>query len=168
LNSSPSLTGVDPSVLKPGGNSEIRVIGTQLDAISQLQLVAPNTAPITATRVTSNSGLVQATIAIPPDAAAAPWDIVVSDPQGRAVRLPQSVRIERSQSATETPAQLLDRYLNADDLTPDKRTERLRSVQQAAQAEGLGDITVASFIRDTSPEAQQQQDRLARRLGLAS
>jgi hypothetical protein len=169
LNLAASITGVDPSVLKAGETKDINVMGSNLNAINRIQLVAGSDT-LTSTSVTSNSGRVQATIAVPAGAPAGPWDIVASDPQGRTSRLPQAVRIEgqSAQQAPSSPSDLLDRYLNAGDLAPEIRQERLRNIQKAAEAEGMADTTIGSFIRETTPDAQQRQARVARRLGLLS
>lgn len=144
----------------------VNVMGSGLNAASQVQLTSGAAYPITSTNVTSNDGRVQATITVPRDAPAGSWDVVVADLQGHTSRLAQAIRIDGSSGGTSS--ELLDRYLNAGDLAPEIRQERMSNIQKAAQAEGMGDITVASFIREDSPDARQKQDQVARRLGLMS
>jgi len=60
----------------------------------------------------------------------------------------------------------LRRYFDAAGLSNEERGRRLVAIQNAARAEGLGDITVGSFVRDAAPETEAQQARVARRLNL--
>jgi hypothetical protein len=68
-----------------------------------------------------------------------------------------------SQSAA---ARALRLYFDEPGLTEQERLRRLAAIQQAAREEGLGDITVASFVRDARPQTEEQQARVARRLRL--
>ena len=65
-----------------------------------------------------------------------------------------------------TAARALRAYFEQPDVTDDERLRRLRAIQAAARAEGLGDITVVSFIRDASPENEERMARVARRMNL--
>lgn len=64
-------------------------------------------------------------------------------------------------------ARALRLWFDEPDLPDEERLRRLRAIQEAARAEGLGDVTVASFIRDTRPENEEKLALVARRLELA-
>ena len=74
-----------------------------------------------------------------------------------------SVATGFSQSAA---ARALRLFFNEPGLADEERIRRLRSIQAAARQEGLGDVNVASFIRDASPENEEKLARVARRLRL--
>ena len=61
-------------------------------------------------------------------------------------------------------ARALRVYFNEPGLPEEERVRRLRAMQAAAREEGLGDITVGSFIRDATPETEEKQARVARRM----
>jgi hypothetical protein len=87
-NVPPSLTGVDPTTLVPGKEQVLNVLGRNLNSITQVQLLLPdNSPPVSAISVTSNDNRVAATFAIPAIMLPGPWDVVVSDGQGRSDRL---------------------------------------------------------------------------------
>jgi hypothetical protein len=74
-----------------------------------------------------------------------------------------SVATGLSQSAA---ARALRLFFNEPGLAEDERVRRLRRIQAAAREEGLGDVNVASFVRDASPENEERLARVARRLQL--
>jgi hypothetical protein len=76
-------------------------------------------------------------------------------------------RLDVASGLSQTPAATaLRRFLDDPRISDDERRRRLVTIQAAARAEGLGDITVPSFIRDVTPETEAQQVRVARRLKL--
>jgi hypothetical protein len=93
-NVPPSLTGVDPTALSPGDEQALNVLGRNLNSIKQVQLVSGNNLPISAISVTSNDSRVASRFTIPAGAPTGPWDVVVSDGQGRSDRLAAAVTIK--------------------------------------------------------------------------
>jgi hypothetical protein len=70
--------------------------------------------------------------------------------------------------AQNRAAVVLRRYLEAEDLTAAERSARNELVRTAMRAERVANATVASFLFDASPGAEEAQARVARRLGLQS
>ena len=58
-------------------------------------------------------------------------------------------------------------FADAPGLSEAERIKRQRQIRDAAQQEGLGDVTVADFITDASPQGEAAAARVAKRLGLA-
>lgn len=80
-------------------------------------------------------------------------------------RFTQEQLIRGAGLARGTSATALQRFVETG-ATAEVRRARNREVREAARAEGLGDVVVASFVRDASPGNEARQDRVARRLGL--
>ncbi len=57
-------------------------------------------------------------------------------------------------------------FADAPGLSETERAQRQRAIRDAAQQEGLGDVVVASFIRDDSPNGEAAAAQVAKRLGL--
>jgi hypothetical protein len=57
-------------------------------------------------------------------------------------------------------------FADAPGLSEAERIKRQSAIRNAAQQEGLGDVDVASFIRDDSADGEAAAARVAKRLGL--
>ena len=89
----PSLLGVEPTIAKRREAATLRVLGSNLNQVGQLQLSLGESV-ITATSVTSNSFRVEARITIPENVAEGAWDVAVADGIGRTAKLERALKIE--------------------------------------------------------------------------
>jgi hypothetical protein len=98
INLPPSLTGIDPTTLEPGPNRPLNILGNNLNSVKQAQLNLQGSQPISAFSVTSNDNRVSAALSIPSGTPSGPWDVIVSDGQGRSDRLSGVLTIGASQA----------------------------------------------------------------------
>ena len=74
----------------------------------------------------------------------------------QATQAEQRLSIATGMSQSEA-AKALSLYFDDPTITDEEKLTRLKAIQAAARAENLGDITVTSFIADTSPQAEEQK-----------